>query len=551
MAQETKSEFRGTKPLPYELRQHCAIYFEEKLYSQALTLLLHILSYGTPTHAPAYVPAPQHLALAATLLVHPTTTTKAKSKEEKDSASAALQLLRLTLQLVGPISSKLNVAFTFTHFDSSRHGRQWKVDEQTTSVSGFDDDETPLNLDLAKSKSIWSRAEDFWHAVGWTFNCSVLYPRRWERWQIWLEYMCLAMEMDWIEREKMVVADSANKSEDPLKDSLIWKFIDTDTTGYGRNRRILRAIFADGSATALTEFREVFKNELKEQQQGEDNKTPNSRKRTEVNIDEDEYGDYLFQDEDDSDVPDKSTRTRPKRARRGTRVADLTLIGETAAKEEQKAKKVADDAQAKGDVAAYGGFHSLELRQRLLSLLIKVSLAMPKTFMPTDALYHLFVENIRHLPLPIFQTFVSPQTLPWMTVDAQSTLCETLILRMRESAAPNSNDAYLHQQKLQECYLPYSANTTSAVDNAKYSILLEALIILLARNDALRNTPILREAVMTGNERRIAKAEAEIRRNKTSRKMEGDEWSWLVESADRLLYLVEELLPQVDVSDED
>lgn len=363
--------------------------------------------------------------------------------------------------------------------------------------------------------------------------------------------MCLAMEMDWTQREKM--AAGTDKSEDLLKDSLIWKFIDTDTAGYGRNRRILRAIFADGSATALTEFREVFKNELKEQQQGEeDTKTSNSRKRTEVNIDEDEYGDYLFQDEDDSDIPDKSTRTRPKRARRGTRAAGLTLVEEEAAKEEeQKAKKLADEAHAKGDVAAYGGFHSLELRQRLLSLLSKVSIAMPKTFMPTDALYHLFVENIRHLPLAIFQTFVSPQTLPWMTADAQSTLCETLILRMRESAAPTSTDVYLHQQKLQEYYLPYSANTASAVDNAKYSILLEALIILLARNNALRNTPILRESVMTGNERRIAKAEAEIRRNKASRKMEGDEWSWLVESADRLLYLVEEILPLVGLSDED
>lgn len=510
---------------------------------------MNILSYGTPTHAPAYVPAPQHLALAATLLVHPSTTTRAKSKEEKDSASAALQLLRLTLQLVGPISSKLNVAFTFTHFDSFRHGGQWKGDEQTTSVSGFDDDKTPLNLDLAKSKSLWSRAEDFWHVVGWAFICSVLYPRRWERWQIWLEYMCLAMEMDWTQREKM--AAGSDKPENHLKNSLIWKFIDTDTAGQGRNRRILRAIFADGGAAASTEFREVFKNELKEQQQGEDKKISNSRKRTEVNIDEDEYGDYLFQDEDDSDIPEKSTRTRPKRARRGTRAADLTLVEEAAAKEEeQKAKNLADEVHAKGGIAAYGGFHSLELRQRLLSLLSKVSIAMPKTFMPTDALYHLFVENIRHLPLSIFQTFVSPPILPWMTADAQSTLCETMILRMRESAAPNSTDPYLNQQKLQECYLPYSANTASAVDNAKYSILLEALIILLARNDALHNTPILREAIMTGNERRMAKAEAEVRRNKASRSMEGDEWSWLVESADRLLYLVEEILPQVDLSDE-
>ena len=52
----------------------------------------------------------------------------------------------------------------------------------------------------------------------------------------------------------------------------------------------------------LTEFHEVFKNELKEPKREDDEKNvSNSRKRAEVNIDEDEYGDYLFQDEDESD----------------------------------------------------------------------------------------------------------------------------------------------------------------------------------------------------------------------------------------------------------
>lgn len=496
---------------------------------------------------PVFVPAPQHLALAATLLVHPTTTTLAKSREEEDAASAALQLLRLTLQLAGPISAKFNIAFTFTHFDSSRHGRQWRGEETTTSATGYDnDDNTPLNLDLAKSKSIWSRAEDFWHVVGWTFNCSVLYPQRWERWLVWLEFMCWAMEVDWKRREVISSASDMDVPEGVMKDSLIWKFIAPDSAVYGRDRRILRAIFADGSPASLTEFREIFKNELKEPQQ--ENETPNKKKRAEVNIDADEYGDYLLQDDDESDTQDKSIRTRPKRARRGTRAADHTVKGTL---EEEESRRWADEVRSKGVIASYGGFQSLALRQRLLSLLTKVSLAIPKAFMSPNDLYHLFVENIRHLPLPVFQAFVSPTTLPWMSPDAQSTLCEALIWRMRESSGPHSNDAFLHQKKLQECYLPYAANTASAVDNAKISILLESLIVLLARNDSLRNTPLLREAVVTGNERRIAKAEAEIRRNKASRKLEDEEWSWLVESADRLLYLVQDILPKEDLLDEE
>jgi hypothetical protein len=510
-----------------------------------LSLLLNLLACGTTIRAPTFVPAPQHLALAATILVHPSTTTQAKSKEEADAASAALQLLRLTLQLVGPISANLDTAFTFKHFSSSRHGGQWRSEDTTTSGFGFDDDETPLNLDVAKSKSLWSRAEDFWHVVGWAFNCSILYPRRWERWQTWLDFMCCAMEADWVQRQKTVNTDGEGGSETNVKESLIWKFISTSNASFGRDRRMLRAIFADGSTASLTEFHEIFKNELKELKQ--DDKTPNAKKRAEVNIDEDEYADYQSEREDDSDVPDKPTRTRPKRALRGTRVA-----GSAPAEKEVETKKLADDDDYLGeDIAASGGFQSLALRQRLLNLLIKVSISMPKSYMTVEALYDLFVENIRHLPLPVFQAFVSPAILPFFPPDAQSTLCESLLWRMRENSGPDSSNGYLDQKKLQECYLPYAASTASAVDNAKISILLESLIVLLAKNNLLRNTPILREAVITGNTRRIAKAEAEIRRNKASRELEDEEWSWLVESADRLLYLVQELLPREDLLDEE
>ncbi|OKL64510.1 hypothetical protein UA08_00461 [Talaromyces atroroseus] len=543
-AQKIDSDYRVAKSLPFELRQHCAIYFEEKLYSQALSLLLNLLTCGTTIHAPALVPAPQHLALAATILVHPSTTTQAKSKEEADAAGAALQLLRLTLELVGPISAKFDIAFTFKHFSSSRHGGQWRSEETTTSGFGFDDDETPLNLDVARSKSLWSRAEDFWHIVGWAFNCSVLYPRRWERWQTWLDFMCLAMEVDWMQRESAINADREGDLETVMKESLVWKFISTSHAGNGRDRRMLRAIFADGSGTSLTEFREVFKNELKELNQ--EDKTPSAKRRTEVNIDEDEYGDYLSEGEDDSDAPDKYTRTRAKRARVGTRASDPTV-----AETEAETKDLTDGDKLREEIAASGGFQSLALRQRLLALLSRVSNAMPKTFMNLDALYILYVENIRHLPLPVFQAFVSPTILPWFQPHAQSTLCEALLWRMRETSGPDSSDDYLNQKKLQECYLPYAASTASAVDNAKLSILLESLIVLLANNDLLRNTPILREAVITGNTRRIVKAEAEIRRNKASRELEDEEWTWLVESADRLLYLVQELLPMEGLSNDE
>jgi hypothetical protein len=499
--------------------------------SQALDLLLNILNYGTTAYAPAYVPAPQYLSLAATIIVHPSTTTRAKSKEEQEAANLALQLLRLTLQLTSPISSGFNIAFNFTHFDSSRHGGRRLGDESTTNGSLPDHhDETSLNLDLGKSESLWSRAEDFWHVVGWAFNCSVLHPNRWERWQLWLEYMCLAIETDWEEREKM----DKSQGTSVLRDSLLMKYITSTSGGFGRNRRLLRAIFADGSGSSLTEFRQVFKNELKELPKETD--PVNHKKRAEVNIDEDEYGDYLSPDEDNSEGQEGTTKSRTKRPRRGTKPTKAPA-------EDEGSKGVVHEIYSNGGVAAFGGFQSLALRQRLLTLLIRASTSMPKAFMAVDDLHHLFVENIRHLPLPIFQAFVAPTALPWFSPDAHSTLCELLLWRIRESSGPPSNESFLNQEKLEVCYLPYAAKNSSAVDNARMSILLESLIILLDKYGALRNTQSLKEAVGIGNENRIEKAEAEIRRNKNSRKLEDMEWSWLIESADRLLYLVNDILP--------
>lgn len=507
--------------------------------SQALDLLLNILNCGTTASAPAYVPAPQYLALAATITVHPSTTTRAKSKEEQEAPNLALQLLRLTLQLAGPVSTGFNAAFTFTHFDSSRHGGRRLGDESATTGSIPDHyDETPLNLDLANSGSIWSRAEDFWHVVGWAFNCSVLYPKRWERWQLWLEFVCLAIEADWEEREKMANTEGTSV----MMDSLLIKYVTYTSGGLGQNRRFLRAIFADGRGSSLSQFRQVFKYELKELPKETDQ--VNHKKRAEVNIDEDEYGDYLSPDEDNSEGQEGTTKSRSKRPRRGTRP-------KTPPVEDEGLNGVVHDIYSNGGVEAFGGFQSLALRQRLSGLLMKAATVMPKAFISIDDLCHLFVEQIRHLPLPIFQAFVAPTALPWLSPHAHSTLCELLLWNIRESAGPQSNERFLTQEKVESCYLPYAAKNSTAVDNARVSILLESLIIFLDKHGILRNTQSFRDAVSMGNENRIEKAEAEIRRNKNSRKLEGMEWSWLIESADRLLYLVKDILPVEEEEEEE
>ncbi|PLB40089.1 uncharacterized protein BDW47DRAFT_124028 [Aspergillus candidus] len=570
--------YRCHKPLPYELVQHIGIFFEEKLYAQALALLFDIVTTTTGPPTPVFVPPPQHLALSATLLVHPATTTRAKSPAEEEAPAAALRLLRLANNLVGPLNSRLGVAFSFTHFQSSRQGRRRRGAAEDDTFAD-PEDAKQLNLELAQSAALWSRAEDFWHAVGWAFNCSVLHRERWDRWRVWLEFMCEVLEDDWRERMRLAeVAALQNNNDAPngtakrrlrnrtdnqdqhtavLRDSLICRYITDPSAGFGRNRRILRAVFADGSSSAVSEFRQVFHNELRPLRNTGGDPPGNIKKReVEVNVDQGVYGDYLTEKDDDDDdlsttekgTPSRKTK-RPRRATRSTTTTGDTTI-ETRPQQSPPPPSTTNTPLT-NDASLLGGLTSLSLRQRLLELLSQVSQKLPREFLPLEDLYHLFVENIRHQPLPIYQALISPSTLSYLSPAAHTTLCEFLLYRLRESAAPDSNEDYLNQTKLESCFLPFAASTAAVADNAKMSIALEALVMLLAQSDLLTVTDGFRSAVECGIEARAEKVQTEGAQAATGggggggrgrgkgRVAEDVEWSWLIESGERLMFLLE------------
>lgn len=497
----------------------------------------------------------EHLAIAGTLLVHPSTTTRPEHPAEEEAAHLALRLLRLLTTLVKPRDAKLDVAFSFTRSHTSRSGhRRHSGDHEAAKEYG--NDSTPQNLKLAAEDSLWSRAQDFWHAVGWAFNCSVLHTERWEYWQMWLEFMCGVIEDDWAERERE--AQAQGQDDEGLngggllifKESLIFQYISSESTA-GQTRRIFRAIFADGSAASLKEFCTVFlrENVLRDSIQS----TVNSKKRdrVNVNISRGEYGDYLSDEETDDETTEAegmqnpqsrskspAAAAKPRRSKR-TRVGTR---GEADPRNDQEAEESQTSIQNAG-ISSVGGLGSLNLRKRLLDILLKVTLRLPKEFTETTRLFELFIENIRYQPLPIFQAFVSPFVLPQLSDGEQSTLCELLLFNLCETSAPFTEEETLSQGKLELCFLPYAAAHASVVNNTKMSILLEACIVLLARDNALSATEELKKAVETGILRRAERAMDEIRRSQTSRQQESIEWCWLVESGERLNYLVELLQP--------
>lgn len=499
---------------------------------------MNALSYHPDASTPIFIPSQEHLALAATILVHPSTTARPKTTEEQEAPSVSLRLLRLVNNHVGPINGKFSKAFRFKHFERSRHGGRRHVDHAAEDLATNNERDRNLdkdiNIDMAQSASVWSRAEDFWHAVGWAFNCAVLHPARWKYWRIWLEFMCEVLEADWDERQRRHEEDPSHNDQ-ILKDSMILNYINTSTAGSGRDRRILRAIFADGGTSAVNEFREVFHRELKLSQKKTDKEKDTRKRGTAVDIEAEEYGDfYLSTDHEDEGSSSGHGSKRPRRAARTRKdVGTATL--------DQTPNSATPDPTLASSLL--GDISSLALRQRLCHLLSTVSQFLPASFMDLSDLYQLFVENIRPLPLPIYQAFVSPLVLPNFSPAAHSTLCEFLLYRLRESSAPDSKEEYLSQAKLEECFLPYAAATPSLSDNAKMSITLEALLILLADSDMIEVTDETKRLTELGIIKRAEKAQQETRKNQAAKMVDDQETSWLVESAERLTFLVEDVIP--------
>ncbi|KAJ5564719.1 hypothetical protein N7513_000961 [Penicillium frequentans] len=537
--------YRTPAVLPFELIQHIGIFFEENLYTQGLNLLYSTLTSGTYASQKALVPLPQHIALAVTFLVHPTTTTRAKSVEAKDAASVALRLLRLLSTLVSPQDCRLNHAFTFAH-QTLRSGRRHHTDEADNDLHS--PGSKPLNLEMGKSDSLWSRAEDFWHAleseqaeeaektkgentgarkIGQeTKQAKEPKGRSKRTWQ-------KAAPTEKVDRGARKVDEDLSI----LRESLIFQFISASNDSR-RSRRILRAIFADGSTTSVNEFREVFKKELKPQRGPEKAK----KREREVNIDKEQYGDYLSQDESDDEVngvvdpknPNTGSVRRSKRTRRGTR---------TGAPPAEPAGVGPSLPHHDAGLSSMGGIDSLRLRKRLLGILSDVSYRLPGDFISVLDLYNLFAENIAAQPLPIFQAFVSPSILPEFTDAEQTTLCEILLYSLREASAPSSDETYLYQSKLEKCFLPFGAATNTIANNVKMSILLESAMMLLGKSDLLTATPSFKKIVQSGIDRRNGKAREELRRSQNSKKQEPLELSLLQESSERLLSLAELLTP--------
>ena len=363
--------------------------------------------------------------------------------------------MRLVLQSVGPKESRVAEAFQFASSDERRpkrrRVRQVSPQRRESNFSEYDPD--VIENDLANDASLFARADTFWQAVGWTFNCSFLHKKRWDRWSLWLEYMIDLLQADW---------NSCHDDETKKAQSLIVRYIIGGNGPTDSGRKIIRAVFADGQGTSAAEFPEIWRNETKElkAKNEADGKTSAAERADGIDIEADDYGDYLTSSSENEDFRDDEHQVEES----DTGVASNT----------NQTIHIASSS-------SLGGSTALHLRYRLLALLSSVANSYPYSFTNSTSpshlvsgtvtadLYTLIASYLRSFPLSTFHLLFSPRILlAAFPPDAASVLTQCLLHRigMIEVAAGEPESYALTQETLVESYLPWAANANDDTERA-------------------------------------------------------------------------------------
>ncbi|KAI0548098.1 hypothetical protein F4679DRAFT_332881 [Xylaria curta] len=489
-------QYYKAKGLPPELKEHCRVYLEEALPRQAIFLLDSLLSTRSPSpHEPAYCPPPSQISLLCSIIVHPDFTTRPKEPDWPEISLQSLVYLQDLLAVFGPINAGFKESVLFgtnatSDLDPEPHAAH--------DVSPHTDERGLVRLSPRYGNgTVWQHGRDFFSVVGWAFNCSFLYPERWQWWNRWLNFMLDLLERDVEERYKLDMEVTSDEML-MLQDSILTSYI---TQRSGRTADavmwIMKALFADGNTPSTSVFQEVWHREHKSKSR----RALNKRKREKVNIDKGEYGGYL----DDESIHSSQASEPPTPQKNRVKLA--------VAKEE-------------GPESAY--IETIPLRQRLFSLVSYLCYGLGDAS-PIDFsnLYEKFEQRIKELPLPVFSSFINSSTSA-LRIDQQIEMLQGVLflfvppgaLSPRKVDRARFEEGGISPAILERCFLPYPANTIEVEDNAKMSLLLESLLMIVwqhGESDGGGFSEYLGEAVRKGIDARREKINRKKTRGRGSR----------------------------------
>lgn len=529
--------------IPAALLSELLVKLEEGLYPNAFAQLSSLLNSGTPSAAlPPTLVLPHHIiALAATLSVHPRLTTRARDVETRKNADSALDFLRAVGNDCGVRPAGLGQSLAFASASGERTargqrqrgGRRGVIKPLEMSEHSAEDG-IKLRNRYADKDSLWTNAEDFWHVLGWAFNCSIMHQTRWKRYFLLLDWMLNALSSDL----------ECNAKHDTADQSILAKYLSSVGEGRNNKRRVMRAILADGGTRSTGEFPEIWKNETKPPKRKAEDEVAQMDKKKKLDLEAGEFGDYYNNSDSDIESPAIGSLQRSRSA--------TTLPSAKGSRnpsgDEQRSQST---AVVSSTLDSFGGLDSLNLRRQILDLLVRLSQLSPATFLDTEDLFDLFTEFLRPLPLPVFQQLVFTGSSPFpknnnttrgLGVNEQSSLDQMLLRPLLASAAPAYHENCLTQDDFETHFAPFAANTHSATDNAKVALLLEDLLRLLWRSGNLEWCEDLQTVVERGIEARREKVAFDGRRKKSLRAKEDEEAVAMMEKCGERMLVVLELV---------
>ncbi|KAF9700625.1 hypothetical protein EKO04_001588 [Ascochyta lentis] len=471
-----RAQRRPTKPATYELANHAKAYIEGLQFANAYEFLHSLLAAGTSISTPAqpyigFLPPPTQIALAASLVAY---TFKTPSVENRRGSDAALRYLQCILNTIeAPTYPYIRQAFTFPTERTRRRPRVHR--NATRSLSPEEEDDIDqLYCEAANDKILWNRADDFWHIVGWAFNCSVAYKKRWDRWKLLLSVMLDFLESDWDVCVKSSQHDEAGQ-ETALQESLVWHYIVGEGQSMTRatRRRSIKAIFAIASSNSLKDYPEIWESETKEPKE----RAGKRQKLGNVDFETGEVADY---DSDEETI--NAPRTRAiERKRDVSPPLDLPDITD-------------GSLNLHSAIERLGGSDAIALRQRLLALLAQVATRLPNSFTKLSDWFDNIVEDFRYLPTILFNVFLTTLAVPG---PMKFMFLANLLLPFVSGTLPDYFRYDPTQAHFENILLPVHGRQSFA-DNAKVSLILEQLFVLMMAENGFKPTDELRKAMETG-----------------------------------------------------
>ncbi|KAK6513392.1 hypothetical protein TWF281_005019 [Arthrobotrys megalospora] len=538
-------------PYPKTVLERLVYSLEEGMDSKALDLLTHVSYAGISTPRKPQektkeiaIPPPEVLSIITTLSLHPTYTTRQIGLLETDVAIKASRYLRTITRLAGATNCQLQQAWQFKRSENSTTSKEedvrtrrmrnrnvaktGAVARKGRQAANNEIDITPFaNLEIANEENVFKRCDDIWSLIGWALVCSCVYKKRWEVWRDFLELLIETLQNDFQER-----IDAAPDPKDmDIQGTLITAvgFL-PDLAGGAGYKRIVRAIFANGSEKSRNEWTPVFPKETKKPPKKEYKKWKHTldtnlyaakrrgetedalsmirenavkefhKFRNNVNDTTEEYKDFRDQIATDRNFGDDESEEES---------------GIRPAKKEDKSRLETNEEA----VETWGGVQAIIIRLKLMALL---TYAFAYDIPTLSCFYTEFTDNLRFLPIKQLTLFLSTSFYPCPDNPVfRGTILTTILQRSMVFQPPggwNENTDDLNDDVLTTWYFPHYARGTDIEAQVRMGSVLESLARLWHVNvpggKGIYWTEEMDEAVEKGIKVRREKATAAFKRKK-------------------------------------